>query len=685
MKCVGLACAVLALFIMAFSTGARGLDRALILDLEMNQPVVLAGLLDNLRSAGFSPLYRPFYPRLTRLDLKHSSMAVILSGPSPGAPGTGMSLGEVEPLVDFVMQGGILVLGPSSGSPRNQVGDHDRYLFNLLLYRLGASIKIGDDWVVDEENCFNASLWKSPLVLALDSLIPGPRLQGPMVFDRTPSLEVGEGVLSLVESYGSAFLREQPAVRGPFTLGAEASCGKGKVLVISRHVLTHGGGNSKEPASPILAMPAEEARLRVFLRNLMARLKKEILPSVAPSGSSLPPSPEPDFPILEEPFRDAPPLGTKEVSSWKPTSRSFAAPLKPSHRWISKEGVRSGWAHMDKDEKELESLAYRMIISGLNTFWGVAHPQVLLGAWGSESDRVRLFNAWRHMSSLLDHSDVRWLLGMNYPGGPHTRELPSSVVGAEGRSWSAPSPWDKEFWEKEIVSAARVAAYWSRNHPAVAGLVLDLEMYRRDPLFFGNGVDFGDAPFKAFLDYLGEPRRSEAWEKDPPCRFTWLREEGLLESYYDFLERRAEEMGRSLREAVHAIRPDWVLGCYMAGILHRWFYRGLLRGLGEPGRPVLIFSFQRDVGLDMEELRGQGIHALHVRGLLMGMLTKREYSTIFTQSLWEHGGYWLNRLTSLVAEKGFYPVEAPQDMEPQEAWEVIRQANQQVFPPGRRP
>lgn len=679
-----LSCAAMVLLASSWSTGATGLDRALIVDFDINPPCVLAGLMDNLKLAGFQPVYRPFFPRLTRWDLENSSMVVLLSGPSPGAPGTGMSLGEVQPLVDFVMGGGILLLGPSSGSPNNQVGDHDRYLFNLLLQRLGAPIRIGDDWVMDEENFYNGPLWKAPLVLPLESLIPDPALRGSMVFERSPSLAVGEGVLSLVRSHDSAFLRGQPAEKGPFALAAQTRCGEGMVLVMSRYVLTHGGANSKEPASPMLPMPREEACLRVFLRNLLGTLKKETASDSLPFSAYAQPPSEPDFMILQESFPDAPPPGTKEVSSWKPAAGCSPVPLRPSHRWISKEGVRSGWAHMDKDEKELERLAYRMMISGLNTFWGVAHPQVLLGAWGSESDRVRLLQAWEHLASLLEYSGVRWLMGVNYPGGPHTRQLPSSAVGAEGRAWSAPSPWDKEFWEKEVVSSARVAAYWSRSHPSASGLVLDLEMYGREPLFFGNGLDFGDAPFKAFVDLLAEPKRSQARCLEAPQRFPWLRDEGLLESYYDFLEKRAQDMGRSLREAVLAIRPDWVLGCYMAGILHRWFYRGLLRGLGEPGRPVLIFTFQRDAGLDMEELRSQGIYAIHVRGLLMGMMKKGDYPKLFAQSLGEHGGYWLNRLTSLVAEKGFYPMEAPGDMGPEEAWGEIRSANEQLPPRGAR-
>jgi len=134
-------------------------------------------------------------------------------------------------------------------------------------------------------------------------------------------------------------------------------------------------------------------------------------------------------------------------------------------------------------------------------------------------------------------------------------------------------------------------------------------------------------------------------------------------------------MGRELRHAVHSVHPQLILGCYSAGILHRWFYRGLWRGMSDPERPVLLFTFQRDVDVDLAELRAQGIHALHVRGLLMGMMSREDYVPLFQDALKRHAGYWLNRLTSLVARTGFYPVESPQGMNAGEAWEVIGQAN----------
>jgi hypothetical protein len=220
-----------------------------------------------------------------------------------------------------------------------------------------------------------------------------------------------------------------------------------------------------------------------------------------------------------------------------------------------------------------------------------------------------------------------------------------------------------------------LAAQWAHGYRAMAGIVLDLEMYGRHPLFFSQGVDFGDGPFLDFLESLPEEPSGEGKGLSPEARFPWLRERGLLKEYYGFLERRAETLGRELRLAVREVHPDLLIGCYAAGILHRWFYRGLWRGMSDPERPLLLFTFQRDVEMDLAELRAHGVQAIHVRALLMGMMQKGDYPALFADALTRHGGYWLNRLTSLVAPSGFLPVEAPADMAPQEAWSVITKAN----------
>lgn len=653
-----------------------GSNRALIIDWEMNHPVVLSALMERLERAGFSPLYRQFYPRITRHDLEGSSVLILLSGGAPGAPTPGMNLGEVNPTVEFVRRGGTLVLGVSSGSPLDEVGDNDRYFFNLILNRLGVPIRISDDWIVDEENCFPAPLWRPPWVMPVSGHPVTQGIRAPLPFDRSPSLEIGEGVRALVVSYPSSHPRDEPQSKGSRVLMAEARCSEGKVLVMSRHVLIQGGGNSKEPASPLLPLPQEKELVKLLDGVILWLKKVDYLE--AHLGNPFPPMPRPHWQLKEIPFRGAPPRRVTEVSHWKPELQKKHRSACQSHRWIYEEGLRSGWAHMNKDEGELARLASGMISSRMNTFWGVGHPQVLMGYWGSEEEKARLICSWEKLDSFLRFTGIRWLLGVNFPGGPPTRELPSYAIGANGEITTAPSPWDRTIWDGEIIPSLRVAAQWARKHRSMAGVVIDLEMYGRRPLFFGNGVDFGDKPFTAFLKAIGEPRGSSVYGLGRNERFEWLMERGLLGRYYHFLEKRAEEIGKALRNEVRSIQPEWVIGCYMAGILHRWFYSGLLKGLTGEGKPVLLFTFQRDVERDLAQLQAQKIELVHVRGLLMGMMRKEDYEPLFTDSILRQGGYWLNRLTSLVASEGFLPLESAIDMGGEEAWRTIEEANRKA-------
>jgi hypothetical protein len=661
---------------------------ALVVDYEMNAPVVLAGLLEDVRVAGFTPAYRPFYPQITLHDLQECAVVVLLSGNGPGYPGTGMSPGALAPLASFVRGGGVLLLGPTSGNPNDEAGDHERSLFNLLLQGIGAPIRIGDDWITDDQNAFAAPLYRAPFAVP----VPGhPMTQGlgdRMVTDRSPSLEVGEGAIALLRSFPTSFPWGDPARRGELPLAAMASAGCGKVVVAGRYLLTWGGGNGKEPASPLMPHPQEEAALLAFRRTLFFYLRDSPLFSSCeaacepPAGdhlTALSPLRAP-----QEPLPDAPPADTQEVQGWERPAVEPDSKLAPSYRWISQEGIRSGWAYINREPGEIDLLASRMRHSGMNLLWGVGFPQLLLSPSADEKTRGELIGHWESVAGGLQGSPVRWFMGMEFPGRWAPPGQMAKAIGAEGREWDAPSPWDLDFWTRAIVDPALLAAQWSRAHPAVAGFVVDLEMYGRKPLYFGQGLDFGEIPFRAFLRARGKDGAAAEWRLPAGERFPWLRERGLLKDYYAFLERRAEEMGRALREKVRSVNPDLILGCYTAGILHRWFYRGLWRGMSEPGKPVVLFTFQRDVDVDLAELRASGIDALHVRALLMGMIRRKDYPFLFRDALSRHSGYWLNRLTSLVAATGFLPIEAPPDMALDEAWDVIREANEQALHPPRR-
>jgi hypothetical protein len=654
--------------------------RALVVDYEMNPPVVLSRLLDDLNHAGFKPVYRPFYPQITQKDLRESSLLVVLSGDGPGYPGPRMSGHVLKPLEEFVRRGGALVLGPLDGGGADGAGDGERQLFNLLLYRLGLGIRIEDDGVTDQGDCFAGPLYKLPFARVAEWLPATFRPGQRTVTDRSPPLTVsGKRARALLSTIPSPPAEGDPPAAGGIPLVAVGSVGEGIVAVASRYLLTWGGGNGKEPATPLVPLVGEEGALRAFLRGLFVAMRHAHAFGghfPRPPGDEMAPSPvEPGPERGGDRLPEAAPRGEPEVEGWHPATGP-AAPAHGSHyRWIEQEGVRGGWAYVDRDPEEVGRLMRAMDRNGMNLLWGVVHPHLLSNPRGTTETKARVLSLWEDVASRMRGSRVRWFVGMEFPGRYASEEQMTRAVGAEGASWAIPSPWDLGLWRREVVRPAALVAQWATSHPEVAGIVLDLEMYGRKPLFFSQGVDYGDGPFLAFLEGLQGSMPDQGKGLPPAERFSWLRERGLLREYLLFLEGRSEEMGRELRHAVHSVHPQLILGCYSAGILHRWFYRGLWRGMSDPERPVLLFTFQRDVDMDLAELRAQGIHALHVRGLLMGMMSREDYVPLFQDALKRHAGYWLNRLTSLVARTGFYPVESPQGMNAGEAWEVIGQAN----------
>ncbi len=657
--------------------------KALVVDYEMNPPVVISRLLDDLKLAGFQPAYRPFYPHITRKDLKESALLVVLSGDGPGYPGPGMSVHALRPLEDFVRSGGALVLGPLSGGAADEGGDQERYLFNLLLHRLGIGIRIQDDRATGEGESFRGPLYELPLATAAPWLPwvthPGKRV----VTDRSPSLKIlGGGAEVLLRANPGSSQGAGPSWSAGIPLVAVGRAGGGVVAVAGRYLLTWGGGNAKEPTAPLLPLAEEENALRDFLRGLFAAMRDGQGLRGEPSlgGEAMPaPVEPPGLRMHGDPLPEKPPDGVEEVCVWRPGSDPASAILDPRYEWIRGQGVRAGWSYIDGDPYEVARLIREMDRNGLNLLWGVAHPQLLLSPKGTEDARANLVSRWEEVAARLAGSRVRWFVGMEYPGRYSTEKEMTRAIGAEGRAWPIPSPWDMEAWRKQVVKPALLLAQWSTSHPEVAGIILDLEMYGRRPLFFSQGVDYGDGPFLSFLKGVEEKVTEQGRRLPPGERFSWLREGGLLRDYLLFMERRSEEMGRELRDAIRAIHPHLILGCYSAGILHRWFYRGLWRGMSEPKRPILLFTFQRDADTDLAQLRAEGVHALHVRGLLMGMMNREDYVELFRDSLARHAGYWLNRVTSLVAKTGFYPIESPRGMRAEEAWEAIRQANQETL------
>src|SRR6266496_1058784 len=114
--------------------------RLLLLDLALSEPALLNGTAEPWRDAGYVVEYRRFYPHLTRADLERYRALIFLLGREPEAPSDGLTAGDLALLTDWMLHGGVVVLGYDADGE----GYQDRWTANRWLEFEGAGIAIGD-------------------------------------------------------------------------------------------------------------------------------------------------------------------------------------------------------------------------------------------------------------------------------------------------------------------------------------------------------------------------------------------------------------------------------------------------------------------------------------------------------------------------------------------------------------
>lgn len=627
-------------------------------------------LLARLAAAGLEPVYRRYDPRLGEADLDRYSVVVWLDGRLRGSRGSlAVGAAEVERAIRLVERGGRLVLGVAPGG---RPGAEAR-AFQTVLDRLGVPITVEPHEVVDlaPVSSYPASLFRAPL-FAADPAHPASRdLPTRIVGERSALLRVGSAARALLWTLPTAFLDrlygpppDDPAAFGRRAVVAEGSAGArgGRVLVASRFLLDASGGHYAADATPLLPerLPAGALEGR---ERFLAALLGEFLGG----GGALP-----TVPIAGASGAPARPAAAR-CGAWR-----------PGEAWIEQEGLRAGWGYVDRADAEVEALLSRLPASGLNALWGPARWDGL--AWpahdpaGAALARARL----ARIDAALRGTQVRWLAGINVPGRPADVAGYPRAVAIGGVEVAVPSLADARLWEERIVPQVEALAAAAADVAPLAGVVLDLEMYGMPVLYYGDGFDFGDRLFLGFLDdpaagIENDPTGLAAARRLPAgARGDWLLSSGRLPAYYAWLERRAEAIGERLREALDGAAPpgrDLILGFYAAGILPSWFYRGLWRGASAGGRPILLLTFAVEAAADLRDAAADGVCARHALAALLGLVGPDGLAPALARAGREHDGFWLNRITTLVAPPGaFEAVEVPAGVRGDAAWRWIADA-----------
>jgi hypothetical protein len=160
----------------------------------------------------------------------------------------------------------------------------------------------------------------------------------------------------------------------------------------------------------------------------------------------------------------------------------------------------------------------------------------------------------------------------------------------------APCPLQEVYWERILLRRGREVAKLSLENPFLVGLGIDPEMYQCWSYghYMLSGTCFCDHCLGGFLKKLPAPAggaegRSLLTEKKTGKeRHQWLVDQGLMAQYDHYLEEEMSRIAAWCREELHRINPDFLL-CVGVLEIGNWFCRGLARGLGEEGLPVLNF------------------------------------------------------------------------------------------------
>src|SRR5205823_13322123 len=247
--------------------------RLLLLDLALSDPALLNGTVQPWSDEGYAVEYRRFYPHLARADLGRYRVLLFLLGREPEAPSDALTAGDLALLTEWVLQGGVVVLGYDADGE----GYLDRWTVNRWLEFAGTGISIGDR-LLEDTTVHTATTtgrpqpWVEARVLGDEPL---GSVFDPFPLDRNDVLATRDSSQLLAVTSRHAFVRapRTPAPRARAGVVAAARIGDGLVVVISRHALGALGPQFRSTTAPAQQLDALD-RTREFLGALARRTRR---------------------------------------------------------------------------------------------------------------------------------------------------------------------------------------------------------------------------------------------------------------------------------------------------------------------------------------------------------------------------------------------------------------------------
>ncbi len=264
---------------------------------------------------------------------------------------------------------------------------------------------------------------------------------------------------------------------------------------------------------------------------------------------------------------------TKRENQRLETLKKANAQVTESHAfaWVRKEKIRTshtglGVGHLSKLMPVLAKLGFNGIDPGRWRYASKAegYEQAIKGT----NDLAEKYNM--HVTLWLP-----WYWYKNDKNFPDRNCMPDLTREGEYRRAvdfrgvkmpTAPCPLSDSFWRDLRANVLQVAK-WSKKYRHIEGICLDLEGYgpsasRQSSDWYSYDFCFCDECFGRFLRRIGSKLRPS--QISPNRRFALLKHAGreAVQAYYELLTDEVRHRAADVREAAHAINPDFVLQFY---------------------------------------------------------------------------------------------------------------------------
>ena len=220
---------------------------------------------------------------------------------------------------------------------------------------------------------------------------------------------------------------------------------------------------------------------------------------------------------------------------------------------------------------------------------------------------------------------------------------------------SLPCPLQEQYWEDEMMSRLEVVA----RHPKIIGAIFDMEMYSGGRTSYGGPCMCNNCVEK-FADKKGSKLANGLVDELPESRVLYLRKNRMSDEYKEWFADSVAELASKMRERLHAINPDLIIGMMPT---MEWLL-GLPKGLGTEEMPLMVFEENTYRGvldiINTSEARAElnGYSVIFATGLWpneeYNAIKKQDFASKIVAAEPKGVGYWIYSVTEMDKEPAYY-------------------------------